>query len=205
MMTSLPLSYGIATAALDGEAECGDQYLIKKLSESVLIAVIDGLGHGKEAVYAAKEAVRALNESDSESLIELIHACHHALKKTHGAVLSLFQIQANNNISWLGVGNVTAIHWKKNYYAEKRTTIFLPQGGIVGLNLPLIQVGKFSVELGDTLILATDGIKPEFTSLKPMYPATSQTIANYVFKSYQNPNDDALVLVIQWKNTEVDS
>ncbi len=48
--------YHVISEPLAGQMESGDQYLVKELDHSVLIAVADGLGHGVEAAFAAKKS-----------------------------------------------------------------------------------------------------------------------------------------------------
>src|SRR5438132_6905050 len=54
------IEWGVASLALPGEAESGDRHLVKPVGTGVLVAVVDGLGHGAEAASAAKAAVAAL-------------------------------------------------------------------------------------------------------------------------------------------------
>ena len=43
------IEWGVATLALPGEAQSGDRHLVKPVGSTVLVAVVDGLGHGAEA------------------------------------------------------------------------------------------------------------------------------------------------------------
>ncbi|MGD2105560.1 MAG: anti-sigma regulatory factor, partial [Anaerolineae bacterium] len=51
-----PLDLGVATRPYPGMAVNGDAFVIKRWGESVLVAVIDGLGHGQYAHRAAQQA-----------------------------------------------------------------------------------------------------------------------------------------------------
>src|SRR5437867_365164 len=46
--------WAVATLALEGERESGDLHLVQPVTDGVLIAVVDGLGHGEEAAAAAR-------------------------------------------------------------------------------------------------------------------------------------------------------
>ena len=48
--------YGIAKLALPGEGQSGDQCLVCCNESGILVAAIDGIGHGAEAANAAKAA-----------------------------------------------------------------------------------------------------------------------------------------------------
>src|SRR2546428_301597 len=74
------IEWGVATLALPGEAQSGDRHLVKQVGTSVLVAVVDGLGHGAEAATAAQAAVAALERHATDSPVPLIERCHRALK-----------------------------------------------------------------------------------------------------------------------------
>src|SRR2546427_6905214 len=61
------IEWGVASLALPGEAESGDRHLVKPVGTGVLVAVVDGLGHGAEAAAAAQAAVAALERHATES------------------------------------------------------------------------------------------------------------------------------------------
>src|SRR5260370_27692776 len=82
------IEWGVATLAHPGEAQSGDRHLVKPVGTSVLVAVVDGLGHGTEAATAAQAAVAALERHATESPVPLIERCHRALHGTRGAVMS---------------------------------------------------------------------------------------------------------------------
>jgi len=203
MMLSTQLSYGVAFGALQNQAESGDQYLVKKFPNSVLVVVADGVGHGEEAAYAAKKAMHILNMSEGESLTDLVKRCHVELTETRGMAITLALIHDQYRVSWLGIGNVTVVHWHKTVGAKTKREELLSQGGIVGLRLPPLRVSQITTGPGDTLIFATDGISSKFIAIPPMCHALPQTIADHIFREFRDPKDDALVLVTRWKNAEV--
>ncbi|MBV8803347.1 MAG: SpoIIE family protein phosphatase [Gammaproteobacteria bacterium] len=198
MISSLNLTYGYVTKPLEGEIENGDQWLIKEMPDYTLIAVADGLGHGKEAAVVAKKAISVLNNhTENATLIELINECHMELQGTRGTALTLVKIHNNYHVDWLGIGNVIGIHWS-NIYGNTRTEVLFTQGGVVGYQLPSLRASHFTTKPGDTLILATDGLQSNFTIEKPIYKPP-QKIAEDLFKKYHNINDDAMIVVIHWE------
>jgi len=203
MNTSNLFSYGVKQAALEGQDDSGDHYIIKQsLNDSVLIGIVDGIGHGRDASIAAEKAIAILNQWRDESLIELMKECHKELKKTRGAVITLACIQKNYEVTCLGVGNVAVVHWKNSLTNHSQIKELFVQGGIVGLELPKLRLSKFIAEPGDDLIIATDGISNRFLDLRPMRYAIPQTIADHIFREFRNPNDDALVFVLRWEMRE---
>src|SRR6266487_3011449 len=106
--SSRPLiDWGVASRALPGEVVCGDLHLIKPIPDGVLLAVVDGLGHGDEASFAAKTALALLEEHSEEPPEALVTRCHGALTRTRGAVMTVATLNSfEGRLTWLGVGNV---------------------------------------------------------------------------------------------------
>src|SRR5690349_19049493 len=104
------IEWGVAALALPGEAESGDRHLVKPVGTGVLVAVMDGLGHGAEAASAAKAAVAALERHATESPARLLERCHRALQGTRGVVMSVASFtKAERSMTWVGVGNVEGL------------------------------------------------------------------------------------------------
>ncbi len=80
---------GFFTMPLPGQDVSGDSHMIKSLKNGILIAVVDGLGHGYEAAAAAKIAIETLDTSADEQIIAMVRRCHEALKGTRGVVMSI--------------------------------------------------------------------------------------------------------------------
>src|SRR5213594_751651 len=60
------IEWDIAQLTLEGQGKSGDRYFVKSFANSVLVAVLDGLGHGDEAAAAAQVAVDTL-ETNSQN------------------------------------------------------------------------------------------------------------------------------------------
>ena len=124
----------------------------------VLVAVVDGLGHGPEAASAAKTAIAVLEAGDERELGARFLRCHERLRDTRGVVLSL-GLFATGSLTWLGVGNVDGVLLRSGFSAPEQ---LLVRGGVVGRRLPSLELSRLTVARGDTLILATDGIQSRF-------------------------------------------
>lgn len=55
-LTSSILECGVASRALRGQPNSGDLQVVKSFPGGALVAVLDGIGHGQEAAYAATTA-----------------------------------------------------------------------------------------------------------------------------------------------------
>jgi hypothetical protein len=72
-----------------------------------------------------------------------------------------------------------------------------PRGGVVGYQLPPLRAAAVSVATGDTLVMATDGIRSAFLA-ELRAPATPAQLAREVFSRHARGTDDALVLVARY-------
>lgn len=192
------LEWGAAQMALPGQTESGDRLLVKTVSNGVLAAVVDGLGHGLGAAEAAKIAVSTLENYAEESVISLMRRCDENLKRTRGVVMSLALFNgADDTMTWMGVGNVEGMLVRSDSNVGMRHEFLLLRGGVVGGGLPALQAAIMPVMPGDTLIFTTDGIRAGFDQ-KVDLSDSPQRIADQILVGYRWGTDDALVLVARY-------
>jgi negative regulator of sigma-B (phosphoserine phosphatase) len=174
---------------------------VKPFPDGVLVAVVDGLGHGPEAAAAAAQAVRTLESHPEQPVISLAKQCHEALRSTRGAVMSLASYSAREStMIWLGVGNVEGVLLRPDKKHDRHESLLL-RGGVLGTQLPTLTAAVIPVRWGDILILATDGIRSEFAR-DVIVTDPVQTIADRILAEHIKGTDDALVLVLRYLRTE---
>ena len=194
----MPLvEYGVAKSILPGQGESGDRHLLRCGGDGILIAAIDGIGHGEEAAYAAEAAVAILKASPEEPVISLVERCHEGLRSTRGVVLSLASVDPKHGLmTWLGVGNVQAVLMRAGAQKGSVGEVLLLRGGVVGSQLPALQAAVLPIRKGDTLVFVTDGIRGEFVEgLSAL--ESPQRAADKILKRHGRGDDDALVLVVR--------
>ena len=192
------IDWSVAARPISGQSVSGDLHLVKAFNHRVLVAVIDGVGHGQEAAAAARSAVEILDRYASDSAISLIKRCHEALLRTRGVVLTVAKLDSEENtMTWLGVGNVEGRLLRAEVSASHPRESVLMRSGLVGYQLPALQASVIPVALGDVLILATDGIDPAFDEGIHLNETPSQ-IADKILGRHFKGNDDALVLVARY-------
>lgn len=195
---SVYVDWGVAFRPMPGLIESGDLYLVKSSSEDVLIAVVDGLGHGEEAAEAARIAIETLRNSSFKSVVSQIELCHERLRRSRGVVMSLASFDVKRNImSWVGVGNVEGLLLFADTKAKPPREYLLLRSGVVGYQIPSIHLYEISVHNGDTLIFVTDGIQSDFAQGVNLNKSTQQ-IADEILTKYFKGTDDALVLVARY-------
>jgi negative regulator of sigma-B (phosphoserine phosphatase) len=189
------VEFGVAMRPLPGESICGDVHVAAPLARGLLVAAVDGIGHGAEAASAARLAASILEEHAEEPVIALLMRCHRALHAGRGAVMSIAAIDAQRGlITWLGVGNVigTLLHRAGSHLTEE--DLLLRAGVVGGPSLPALQAEVVSISPGDTLVLATDGIASAF-SRNTARNLPPQRAAESILERHARVSDDALVLV----------
>jgi hypothetical protein len=175
--------------------QSGDTYATQTFPGGVLVAVIDGVGHGADAATAAKIAESVLTSHPDEELSHLASLCHEALKGTRGAVASLASVRAGQIMAWLGVGNVDGALVARR--ASRPTRLLATRGGVLGHNLPPLRADALRIVPGDTLVFATDGVdSSKLAALDPV--ASPQANAERIMAMGRKGNDDALVLVARY-------
>ena len=194
----MPLvEYGVAKSILPGQGESGDRHVVCCGGEGILIAAIDGIGHGEEAANAAEAAMAILKASPQEPVISLLERCHEGLRSTRGVVLSLASIDPKHGLmTWLGVGNVQGVLMRAGAQKGSVGEVLLLRGGVVGSQLPALQAAVLPIRRGDTLVFVTDGVRGEFVEgLSAL--ESPQRAADKILKQHGRGNDDALVLVVR--------
>lgn len=189
---------GVAFRTLGGTAEAGDQHAVVTTADHVVVAAIDGIGHGEEAARVSTMAAKCIEQSaaQQEHILDIMRKCHECLRGTRGAVMSLATLNVKRNLlTWLGVGNVEGILIRGgNQLAQER---LLCRAGILGAALPPLQAAVLPIEAGDTIALATDGIQSGFERLLNTGDAP-QANADRILSQAAKETDDALVLVARY-------
>src|SRR5260370_1253817 len=134
------VEWGVASLALSGQVVSGDMHVVQPFANGVLLAVVDGVGHGAAAAAAAQVAVATLRAHAHEDVLPLLERCHEALRPTRGAVLTVASCNARaGTLSWAGVGSVEGVLLRGNVKegaALRDCQYVLLPGGVVGLQLP---------------------------------------------------------------------
>jgi negative regulator of sigma-B (phosphoserine phosphatase) len=191
------VEYGVAKKVLSGHGESGDRHFVRCNQNGVLIAAIDGIGHGEEAANAARTAESVLNEENDIPAISLIERCHERLRGTRGAVMSLASVDVVHGLmTWVGVGNVQGVLTRADISRGAAQEMLLLRGGVVGAVLPPLQATVLPITKRDTVYFVTDGIRSNFAeSLTAL--ENPQRAADRILEQFNGGKDDALALVVR--------
>jgi len=197
-LASSTIEWGVAARALPGQPSSGDLDLVKSFPNGVLVAALDGVGHGEKAAAAAAVARSILEAHAGEPVIALIGRCHEVLRATRGVAMSVASFNVSQGlITWLGVGNVQGVLLRRGLSGSVKEESLLLRAGVVGVQLPSLRVSVLPLSAGDTLIFTTDGISSDCDRrLARNHPP--QKAAEGILARHGKTTDDALVLVTRY-------
>jgi negative regulator of sigma-B (phosphoserine phosphatase) len=192
-----PVEWGVAARPFPGEEVSGDLHVARPFPGGILVAVVDGLGHGRGANAAARAAGAVLESHAREPVERIFERCHQELRRTRGVAMSAASLTSRGMLSWMGVGNVEGLLLRADANGRAARESVVLRGGVVGYRLPTLRASTATLEPGDTLILATDGLRQSFADGLEARGAP-QRIADRLLAGYARGNDDALVLVARY-------
>ncbi len=124
------------------------------------------------------------------------------LRLTRGAVLTAAAFNAlDATMTWVGVGSIEAVLLRANPRAMPAREDVLMYSGVVGLALPPLRSFVLPVARGDTLVIATDGIRSGFAEGIHL-DEPPQAMAERILARNVKGTDDALVLVVRYLGGE---
>lgn len=192
------LRWAVASRALNAGEASGDSYVVAPTPRGMLVAVIDGLGHGAEAAGPAAIAAAEVTKRANEPVVAIVHYCHQALLQTRGAVMSLAAFDfVERTMTWIGIGDVAGVLIFGDTTVSPAHTVLVHRGGIVGSTMAPPRPWIVPLHDGDTLVFATDGVKRGFETGLLLHPEPS-SMANLILDRHAKGSDDALVLVARY-------
>jgi phosphoserine phosphatase RsbX len=175
------------TMPREGERENGDAVFVSDRGpEGTLFAVIDALGHGRNAAVVARRAVETLNALSRETGVEgAVSALHEALRGTRGACAFVCLV-TRETITACSVGNI-----------ELRSTgmrlPFVLTAGVLGIRLRPLRVLSTKRTGRARLAAYSDGISSRF-HLEDLAAYSTSEACRAIFERHRRPHDDATVL-----------
>ena len=190
------LDYAFFGRPCFGERFSGDTVIIEEREGLVFFAIVDVLGHGREAYLVARQIEDCLREIWSDDVIKTLHQLHTEIKGTRGAAagLSVLNLETSE-LSYTGVGN-TALR-----VFGSRSMRLCSTEGIIGGHLRTPVEQKLQLNKSDIVLFYTDGIKDHF-ELKD-YPQllyeSTQSISRNMVRRFDKTHDDATCIVVRYR------
>lgn len=180
--------------AMPGQTVSGDGTCYDITATHLKLLVADGLGHGEEANYAVREAVKAFRDSSYDSPAMILKDIHQSIFKTRGIVGFIVVFDFIKRVwTMAGVGNITTR--MSNFIDVKNQ---MSHNGIIGHNIPNI-INDHQISLNDyhQITLCSDGIKPRWELSK--YPGINRCDlsiqAAAIYKDFARHTDDMSVVI----------
>lgn len=162
-------------------------------NNTVLLVVVDVLGHGKEAHKVAVNALDFCEQRARAPLPEIVHGLHHHVRKSVGLVLTLCRIDKEESLlRYISIGDVRMLLPK---YEPMEC---LRQAGVVGYQIPILKERSRSLVGGDMLLICSDGVGDFAENLcDDTLRGGAQSLGRFVMSNFAKDTDDALCLTLE--------
>jgi anti-sigma regulatory factor (Ser/Thr protein kinase)/serine/threonine protein phosphatase PrpC len=193
--TNKMLEIGAASRCKPGEILNGDSYVVSHVKPHLCIAaVLDGLGHGKEANMASQLAREQIILKSELPLDALMQHIHRSLRGTRGSTIGLMRLDTKlRKLTFSGIGNIESFLLTSD---EKRS--LLSFGGIMGHNMRTPRIFEYEFNPGDSICMYSDGITTRWKIEDLDWSDHPQKNAETIINQYSRLNDDATVLIIRY-------
>lgn len=155
------IEYGYGSIAQEGNSVCGDNYLIKNLSNAKFIAAIsDGMGKGYVANQESATTLKLVDEItntsiNTETSLQILNTFYYIqdyLEKY--STLDFLEIdRTKGELLFYKMGAASSYLFHSNGVYKKIVNESLPFG-----IEEIIEAKKFEIQDGDLIIMASDGI-----------------------------------------------
>jgi len=172
----------------------GDNWGVTASPTRTTLLVADGVGHGPDAHVASLDAVRTLLKHPGYSPLELLEACHGALRGGRGAAIGVAHIDhAAGKLLFAGVGNISA----RVYAGLAVHQSLVSVNGTSGHQCERLQQFTYSWPSNGILQMHSDGLSTG-TGIES-YPGLAlrdpSLIAGVLYRDFTRGRDDATVVV----------
>jgi len=186
------MNFSVLARPFPGEKCSGDVYFLKHYNDIHLIVLIDGLGHGEKANFAAETARRFVEDNYRKDFDYIFQGVHRACKKTRGVAMSACRIDLENKtLTYAGIGNVAT-----RVFNSPEPINPANFSGTLGVVLRRTHVFNYPWK-GGIIVMYTDGLKSrwslcDFPGLENKPPIE---IASMLLKKLGRNTDDAAIIV----------
>jgi serine/threonine protein phosphatase PrpC len=189
------LATGAATRPHLSFTENGDAFVIHHWDESLLVGVIDGLGHGPQAHMAAGAALRYVETHFDLPLEDIFRGVGRACRSTRGVVMALARFDwGRGRVTFASVGNIETRSLRgsaPSHYGVRR--------GIIGVSAPKPLVEEYAWDPEDVMVLHSDGLPShwKWDDFPGLAEKSAGAIAQNLLRDLGKPDDDATVVVVR--------
>ncbi len=197
-----PFSVGIASRPYPGIAVNGDSFYSKWDGGSLLVGIIDGLGHGQHAHEAAEKVRHYVKCHSNLSLGDIFQGASRVSRGGRGGVMALVRLTKENDkivLTHGSLGNVEA-----RILGEKQQILPIKRG-ILGKDNMIPRIHSFDLQDNDTLVLFSDGLSSKWSDdiIDRLQGDPPELISRVMLETLGKNNDDATVIVVKHRKDGV--
>lgn len=188
----MQLDVGTVCRPALGERVSGDAFSVVRGDDSLLVSVVDGLGHGPQAAEASQAFVEFVESAAERPLDDVMSAASKHMSGTRGAAATIVRLDfAARRMECCGVGNV---HFQA---LADRPIHPVSAPGIVGHRIR--KVLRFEFDLPEEILfaLASDGLASRL-HLERHADGDAQAIADELLRAHGKAHDDATCVVVRY-------
>ena len=190
-----PLTAGAASRPHLSFSDNGDAFVIHHWDESLLVGVIDGLGHGQYAHRASRTAWQYVETHFDSPMEDIFRGVGRACRATRGVVMALARFNwGRGRVTFASVGNIEArsrCGAAPSHYAVRR--------GIIGVSAPRPLVEEYPWDPEDVMVLHYDGLPShwKWADIAGLADKPAGAIAQDLLRDLGKADDDATVVVVR--------
>lgn len=184
----MSITYAHLSMPKPGERANGDAVYVREAApRRLLLAVVDGLGHGPLAAEASACAVSQLqNVAFDTTMLDIMQTLHRALRGTRGAAATVCTVNGDK-LEACAVGNVTLSSYGM-------TMPIVLSAGVLGHQVGTFRICRTDVPVRARLALFSDGINTR-VRLEETAKLTPAAACHAIFGQHRRAEDDATILV----------
>lgn len=174
-----------------GEIVNGDGVVVRREGSTVLLAVIDALGHGPRAAEAARCALDVLESCALDrDVLSLVTQVDEGLRGTRGASALLCLVKGAA-LEGCSVGNV-------DLRTDGIRLPFIQTPGVLGLRLRKPRVWSGTLAGRTRLAVYSDGVSSKF-HLDQFAEFSTTDACHAIFERHRRSHDDATLLLADFQ------
>jgi anti-sigma regulatory factor (Ser/Thr protein kinase) len=188
-----PIEIAVVSEPISGEEECGDGWNWRTTFDTILLMVVDGLGHGVLAAEAAREAERVFAGTRELSPAVILNDTHDALRKTRGAAEAIAKIEAEKGLlSFAGIGNISV-----SIVGPESSRSMASHNGTLGMSIERVQEFTYPWNKDSVLVMHSDGLATrwDLRQYPGIWSKPPSVIAAVLHRDFCRHRDDVTVLV----------
>lgn len=187
------LEIAVVSEPIAGEDEIGDGWSLRATVDTVLLMVVDGLGHGILASEAARKAEEKFAGTREMSPAVILNDTHGALRQTRGAAEAIAKIELGKKLlSFAGIGNISA-----SIVSPGTSRSMASHNGTLGMTIERVQ--EFTCPWNDDsiLVMHSDGLATrwDLERYPGLWTKAPSLIAAILHRDFSRRRDDVTVLV----------